>query len=107
MIKRLVTSTAALALAGAIFVPATSSAGPPGQDPLVPNMTAAHCPGGEGGFLAVKWCDGQKYPDGSYWHQLSMTGGTFATPIFRMDCVIGDGGPNPPLAPPGSCGGGA
>ncbi len=89
----------------ALLLSATAAAAPPGSDPFVPNMTAAHCPGGEGGFLAVKWCDGQKYPDGSYWHQLSMTGGTFATPVFRMDCVVGDGGPNPPLAPPGSCGG--
>jgi hypothetical protein len=30
-------------------------------------------PGGQGGFAITKWCDGQPYPDASYWHQLVRT----------------------------------
>ena len=93
----------------AAYVGPAANADPPGQDPHMPNVTIGYCPGGTGGFLATKWCDGQQYPDGSYWHQLIMTGSSFAGPIFRLDCVVfnPDVNPIPQPAPPGGCNGGA
>ena len=90
------------------FSPA-AAADPPGQDPYMPNVTIGWCPGGQGCFLATKWCDGQKYPDGTYWHQLIMTGSSFVGPIFQLDCVVfnPENGPIPQPAPPGGCDGGA
>lgn len=70
-----------------------------------PNLTTGDCPGGKGGILAVAWCNGEKFPDGSYWHNVAMTGGTFATPRFEMNCVIDDAFPSGTPAPPGGCGG--
>ena len=70
-----------------------------------PNLTTGDCPGGKGGILAVAWCNGEKFPDGSYWHNVAMTGGTFATPVFQMNCVIDDAFPSGTRAPPGGCGG--
>ena len=58
-----------------------------------PNLTTGDCPGGRGDILAVAWCSGEKFPDGSYWHNVAMTGGTFATPVFQMNCVIDDAFP--------------
>ena len=70
-----------------------------------PNLTTGDCPGGKGGILAVAWCNGEKFPDGSYWHNVAMTGGTFATPRFEMNCVIDNAFPSGTPAPPGGCGG--
>lgn len=85
----------------------TVNADPPGQDPQMPNVTIGWCPGGQGGFLATKFCDGLPYADGSYWHQLIMTGSSFTGPIFRLDCVVfkPESGPIPQPAPPGGCDG--
>lgn len=90
-----VAATAALPFAGAAYAD-------PAQKP---NLTTGDCPGGQGGILAVAWCNGEKFPDGSYWHNVAMTGGTFATPRFEMNCVIDDAFPGGTLAPPGGCGG--
>ncbi|OBG06620.1 hypothetical protein A5772_21530 [Mycolicibacter sinensis] len=70
-------------------------------DPHVPNVNVQNCPGGNGGFV-FGYCDGERYPDGSYWHQV-FTAGNFA-PI-SYTCVIDDGSPTPPPAPPGGCDG--
>ncbi|MGH3968041.1 MAG: hypothetical protein ACRDTV_08000 [Mycobacterium sp.] len=55
------------------------------------------------------YCDGTKYPDGSYWHHIQYgmpwvtdTGGP-GSPL--TSCVIDNGGPVPAPAPPGGCGG--
>jgi len=52
------------------------------------------------GQLAV--CDGEKYPDGSFWHQWMKTWMT--GPQFYYDCVGGDE-PVPGPPPPGGCDG--
>lgn len=99
---------AALAVAaGLAMLPLTGTAyaDPSGSDPHMPNLSIGYCPGGRGGILAVAWCNGEKYPDGSYWHNVAMTGGTFATPRFEMNCVIDDAFPSGTPAPPGGCGG--
>ncbi len=101
-----------LGLTSVLFVLATyfgavaSAEPPPGQDPHMPNVTIGYCPGGQGGFMTAKWCDGEKYPDGSYWHQLIMTS-SLAGPVFQLDCVVfnPENGPIPQPAPPGGCGG--
>ncbi len=90
-----------------VFALATAHAAPPGQDPHMPNVTIGYCPGGQGGFLATKWCDGEKYPDGTYWHQLIMTGSSLTGPVFQLNCVVMGDGPVPSPAPPGGCAGGA
>jgi hypothetical protein len=96
---------ATLAAVAAVGVAPLASADPPGQNPHMPNVTIGYCPGGQGGFLATKWCDGQPYADGSYWHQLIMTGSSITGPVFQLNCVVNDGSPIPPAAPPGGCGG--
>ena len=89
--------------AAIVFNPAVASADPPGpQDPHQPDMTKNYCPGGRFGFGKLGVCDGDKYSDGSYWHQWMtryLTG-----PQFYYDCVGGDE-PLPGPPPPGGCAG--
>lgn len=54
------------------------------------------CPGNEGGI----YCEGRSYPDGTRWNVFRI--GYFWNPLR---CIIPDGPMNPPLAPPGGCGG--
>ncbi|TDH55548.1 hypothetical protein E2F47_09995 [Mycobacterium eburneum] len=98
---------------------AVASADPPDPqpDPHRPDLTQNYCPGGQwntgfGTGYYVEVCDGEKYPDGSYWHQWkhdpSSNGyiRTWATPDWHYDCV-GDSGNNafPAAPPPGGCDG--
>ncbi|MGH3562118.1 MAG: hypothetical protein ACRDTN_10080 [Mycobacterium sp.] len=83
-----------------------ASADPPGSsDPHQPDLTKNFCPGGQWGVGRLRVCDGEKYPDGSYWHQW-MGGNRLVGPTWNYDCV-GDSGnnvmPGPP--PPGGCDG--
>lgn len=72
-------------------------------DPHVPDMTRAHCPGGSGGSAPTgHWCDGEHYPDGTYWHQDFWEGWPERN---ALTCVIDNGSFPPPPAPPGGCGG--
>lgn len=89
-------------------------AGPPGPpkpptfDAHVPDTAEGWCPGGGfGGFSGNGYCDGDRYPDGSYWHQVRVRA-PFVGSTLTLTCVVDpDGGPLPPLAPPGGCGGAA
>ena len=79
-----------------------AAADPPGADPHLPNLQFGYCPGGQGAFSSYQWCDGQRYPDGSFWHQfLDATIGQH----FTLTCVVDNGSPLPPPAPPGGCAG--
>jgi hypothetical protein len=83
-------------------------------DPHMPDPLNGYCPGGGAGNVFEGYCDGVKYPDGSYWHKLSygatsfpwlMPGQTKPTQL-GLSCVVDpDGGPIPQPAPPGGCGG--
>lgn len=64
-------------------------------DVHVPNIRAAWCPGGRGGFI-VYYCDGRPYADGTQFHYDTAVG---------LRCVIVTGEMNPPDALPGGCGG--
>jgi hypothetical protein len=72
----------------------------------IPHPIMFWCMGGGAGNLLLgqpEYCDGERYPDGSYWHVIN-------APVvrMRMDGVIDlncNGSPVPPLAPPGGCGG--
>jgi hypothetical protein len=87
----------------AIVNPGAVSADPPGSlDPHQPDMTRGYCPGGRFGFGRLGVCDGDKYPDGSYWHQWLTR--YVVGPQFYYDCVSGDE-PLPGPPPPGGCGG--
>jgi hypothetical protein len=89
---------------------AAASADPP--DPHQPDLTHNYCPGGQwfwgnlvsvGGSGRLQMCDGEKYPDGSYWHQWTHEHGVFGTE-WHHDCVSGSSAfPAPP--PPGGCDG--
>jgi len=72
-------------------------------DPHIPSIAQGNCPGVRGGF-GMFYCDGEHYPDGTYWHQIvdynSAASGS-------MTCVVDNGSILPPLAPPGGCGGAA
>ncbi|BBX95640.1 hypothetical protein [Mycobacterium lacus] len=82
------------------FSTAVASADPP--DPHQPDMTKGYCPGGRWGFGNLAVCDGEKYPDGSFWHQWMKT--WIVGPQFYYDCVSGDE-PLPGPPPPGGCDG--
>lgn len=105
--KRLIAG-AVLSCSG-IFPAATAAAGP---DPHIPDPMHNYCPGGGmGSMLWLGYCDGERYPDGSYWHQvqnglpmIDHPAGFFGVP---MECVVDNGTPVPAPAPPGGCGGAA
>jgi hypothetical protein len=80
---------------------AVASADPP--DPHQPEMTRNFCPGGQWGYGNLSVCDGEKYPDGSYWHQWT-NGHSWANTTWHYDCVAGDE-PLPAPPPPGGCAG--
>jgi len=86
--------------AALVFSTAVASADPP--DPHKPDMTKGYCPGGRWGWGELAVCDGEKYPDGSFWHQWMKTWMT--GPQFYYDCVGGDE-PLPGPPPPGGCDG--
>jgi hypothetical protein len=79
-------------------------------DPQIPNPGAGYCPGGgQGSMIILGYCDGVKYPDGSYWHYIQ-----YGVPLIGhpggllspgMQCVIDNGSPVPAPAPAGGCGG--
>lgn len=82
---------------GAAAVPnAYADPAPPWSDPRYPDQTHGMCAGGHGGAFGFGWCDGEHYPDGSYWHQVIGTG----MDGLRPQCML-----NNEPAPPGGCGG--
>jgi hypothetical protein len=85
---------------------AVASADPP--DPHQPDLTQNYCPGGQWGFSSLQVCDGEKYPDGSYWHHWTRNEGdgyySAPNPSWHYDCVGGDE-PLPGPPPPGGCAG--
>lgn len=114
--KLSILGVAALTCVGIACAPVANAAsapvGAPGVhsqvtfNPYVPNSWEGWCPGGGvGGYNGFGYCDGKRYPDGSYWHQLRGDA-PFAGPMLTLTCVVDPGnGPLPKLAPPGDCGG--
>jgi hypothetical protein len=49
-------------------------------DPHTPNGAALHCPGGMGNVALIPYCDGLRYPDGSFWHQTAASPFGFGGP---------------------------
>ncbi|NDJ91475.1 hypothetical protein [Mycolicibacter kumamotonensis] len=79
-------------------VPGLVHAGPPGtDDPHTPNPEFNYCPGGGSGGPGSYWCDGEPYPDGSFWHMFKQAH------TWHAYCVTDKGNPLPPPAPPGGC----
>ncbi|SPM31611.1 hypothetical protein MTAB308_5131 [Mycobacterium terramassiliense] len=74
--------------AACVFSTGVAAADPP--DPHQPDMTKGFCPGGRWGYGNLAVCDGEKYPDGSFWHQWMKT--WIVGPQFYYDCVGGDPG---------------
>lgn len=67
---------------------------PTQMDPHYPNPYIGFCPGGGAG--GVGYCDGIRYPDGTYWHFVSFI-------WSRYECVRDNGTAIPEPAPAG-CG---
>ncbi|OBJ00992.1 hypothetical protein A5659_24390 [Mycobacterium sp. 1165196.3] len=89
--------------AALVFSAPVAGADPPGPaDPHQPDITKGFCPGDRWGYGKLAVCDGDKYPDGSYWHQWMKT--WLTGPQFYYDCVSGDE-PLPAPPPPGGCDG--
>src|SRR5215475_7909184 len=88
------------ATAAIVCSAAVANADPP--DPHKPDITKSFCPGGQWGWGSLGVCDGDKYPDGSYWHQWMRT--YIGGPHWYYDCVGGDE-PLPGPPPPGGCDG--
>jgi hypothetical protein len=81
-------------------------------DPHIPDPLHDHCLGGRMGSLTQDgYCDGEPYPDGSYWHLTQYGSPTVDSPNGWMslakECVVHDGGAGTQPAPPGGCGGAA
>ncbi|HET9874490.1 MAG TPA: hypothetical protein VFQ37_01835 [Mycobacterium sp.] len=80
-------------------------------DPHMPDPLHDHCAGGRmGSMMSDGYCDGEPYPDGSYWHVTQPGAPTVDNPSGWMSltkaCVVHDG-PGTQSAPPGGCGGAA
>lgn len=78
-------------------------------DPHLPDPLHDHCAGGRAGSLMSDgYCDGQHYPDGSYWHAVQYGAATVEHPggwmALPKECVVDDGSGIRP-APPGGCDG--
>ena len=99
-------AVALFAAAGTVFTLSTAAPAahadppPPWTDPHYPDITHGNCAGGQGGAFGISYCDGEHYPDGSFWHQILGLG----TGLAKPQCVRDDGTPQPPPAP-GGCGG--
>ena len=114
--NRLLLTGAAVVASVALGAPASAEPGQAGEPyPYFPNVFTDYCPGGKGG-KGPEWryCDGVKYPDGSYWRQNSYETMLPNIPVDSpmasgRHCVIdisGDhnGDPNGfQNAPPGGC----
>jgi hypothetical protein len=66
-----------LSVAALIAAP-TSRADQP--DPHTPNGAALWCQGGMGNVAMIPYCDGLRYPDGSFWHQTAASPFGFGGP---------------------------
>ncbi len=102
-------------LAVGLLAASPAAADPPGPaptDPRLPDITRNWCPGGQfgdragymGGGGALHVCDGERYPDGSFWHQWVDDNYVGIGTTYHYDCVSG-GEPLPGPPPPGGCGG--
>ena len=91
-----------VAAAALILAPASGASPSPG-DPLVPNPPM-WCPGNDPSVFVASgyggFCEGRNFPDGTRWN--TYRAGWFWQPLR---CIIVDGTPFPPIAPPGGCGG--
>jgi hypothetical protein len=94
------------AVAVGVAAPAQADPPPPWADPHYPDKQHGNCVGGSGGAFGMGWCDGEHYADGSYWHQI-VWGNQYGSGGQKPQCVIDNGTPQPPAAPPGGCGGNA
>ncbi len=99
---------AAIAAIAAAIAFAPLAHADPTPDPHIPNPLTGYCPGGGMGNLFEGYCDGVKYPDGSYWHRIqyggynlpwfNQTGG--APTQLGLSCVVDpDNSPIPQPAP--------
>lgn len=112
-----------LLLAGIVATAAVASAAPAGadpNDPHIPNWSAGWCSGGgsirtgvtafpDQTFSGLQgYCDGEPYPDGSYFHQVPNNVGLsgFGSTIVTT-CRVNHGSMFSPPAPPGGCDGAA
>lgn len=101
MVKRSLLAGGMVILAAVVAVPSPAHADPGRPHPPV------DCPGGKirgfGSPTGRSFCDGEPYPDGSFWRAAD-----FELPDPPpMQCVVHDphGGLWPLPAPPGGCGG--
>ena len=62
---------------GVAFSPAAGAEGP---DPHTPNGATLWCQGGMGNVAMIPYCDGARYPDGSFWHQTASSPFGFGGP---------------------------
>lgn len=68
---------AIIGMTAVAFAPLAHADGP---DPHIPNGAALWCQGGLGNIAMVPYCDGQHYPDGSFWHQTAASPFGFGGP---------------------------
>lgn len=71
---------AAIGLAATALFGAAEGHADDGPDPHMPNGGALWCQGGMGNVAMIPYCDGQQYPDGSFWHQTASSPFGFGGP---------------------------
>lgn len=105
--RSLAATVSTLVSAATITIAASNNTYPASADPLdpyIPNLSQQHCPGGHGGFggsYGVFYCDGKRYPDGSYWHEVIGTDAAEGS----LECAVDNRSGTPSPAPPGGCAG--
>ena len=106
--KNVITLRATRSAAVTAFAAVALTFAPIGQaypgDPFVPHPPG-WCPGNDdpntvGVLRTAGYCEGQTFPDGTRWNALRI--GRLWLP---RRCIVFNGSPSPPLAPPGGCGG--
>lgn len=102
MITRKLSTRVLAAVAGLLAAPmvvtAEARAIPIGPDPYTPIPMMGWCPGGGFATGFGAYCDGMRFPDGSYWHQSRILG------FWRMQCAVDNGTAIPDDAPVTGCG---
>ena len=92
----------ASAAVGAVIFAASPGMAHADPDPHIPDPPHDFCPGsGVATKMMLGVCDGDRYPDGTYWHLQG-----FVNMLVNVYCAAGTPGDvAPPPAPPGGCDG--
>ena len=76
----LVLARSVLVLAAVAATAGIATAHAQEPDPHMPNGATLWCPGGMGNVALIPYCEGVRYPDGSFWRQEAASPFAFGGP---------------------------